>query len=118
MPFIGAVQANVRRRATGARGLDGRYVSGAETLIEDVWMNIDPIPGAQTVVSASGETLRDGRYLISEIELRTTDDYGDELADFVVYQGKTYQVFDRMDYPTVIPHFEYRAYRVRPRDEA
>jgi hypothetical protein len=118
MAFVGAVPVTIIRRAIGARGLDGRYVAGAETVIPDILMNVDPIPGEQTRVDSTGEVLVAGKYVITETELQVTDDYTGELGDLLVYGGKTYQVYDRLDYPTVITHYEYRAYQVRPRQAA
>jgi hypothetical protein len=55
-------------------------------------------------------TINHGTYALGDILVITTEDLQDVStgnADFVIYEGKDYEVTSKKIYKKVIPHFEY-----------
>lgn len=105
------IQPVTRKRRTGGARVRGRSTSPTETdsLIQ---CTVNPIPGEELEVLPEGERTGEQIRILTTADLRSSDETSGELADLVVWEGKTYEVRTVQEYRRVLPHIEVRARRV------
>jgi hypothetical protein len=84
-----------RKRSVAGGYVGGRYVGGAETLVEDIHASVQPPASNSKVVkeATEGQRLEDIIVVYCNLDtFRTADDKINQSADSVVYLGSDYEV--------------------------
>lgn len=110
---VGRQAVTVIRRDFAARGLDGRFEEGSPSTFA-ITGTVNPVPGDILNTLPEGERVEKQLRLLTDAELRTSDDYEQTRGDLVIVRGEIYEVRDVAIYEKVIRHYEYRIRRVRP----
>lgn len=108
MPFVGAEPITVIRRNGGSVDKKGRISGIEEEVIEDVMATVNPIPGGVLETLPEGDRYGDQRRVITEFELRSSNERKGVLADHIVYEGQRYEVREVQPYRQVIPYLGAR----------
>jgi hypothetical protein len=115
MPLIGEITVQAVRRTKA--NVNGRWVMTRGEPF--TWRaTINPVPGDILATLPEGERLgRQYRALSDDVALYPPDEETGYPGDLVLFDGGVYEVRDRANYPTIIPHQELRIRRLLPTKE-
>lgn len=101
------------RREPAIIGTDGRPVPGSVEDTLEFKGTRDPVPDEILALVPEGERQAGVMFLITETEVRSTDDNTGEAADYLLVDGELWEVREVSWFPRVIPHYEARIMRIK-----
>ena len=101
------------RRAPATIGTDGRPVQGAVEGTLEFKGTRAPVPDEILALVPEGERQAGVMFMITETEVRSTDDNTGQAADYLLVDGELWEVREVSWFPRVIPHYEARIMRIK-----